>query len=146
MSVEVLTSVKKMGSRIEDIIKEAEEYLCIISPYVKIDREIRALLAEKSHASSLNIRFVYGKKNLDTETSDWLLSMPHIQLSFLNDLHAKCYLNEKKALVTSLNLYDYSMINNVEMGVYVSLTRGFWGYDESDVVLHQKIVEEAKRS
>ena len=143
--LEVLTSVKQMGSRIEDIIKEAKEYLYIISPYVKIDREIKSLLEDKSNDNELTLYFVYGKKSLDPTIMEWLHSLPNVQTLFLKDLHAKCYLNEKKALVTSLNLYDYSMINNVEMGVYVSLTRGFWGDTERDVALHGKIVSEAKR-
>ena len=143
--LEVLTSVKQMGSRIEDIIKEAKEYLYIISPYIKIDREIKSLLEDKSNDNELTLYFVYGKKSLDPTIMEWLHSLPNVQTLFLKDLHAKCYLNEKKALVTSLNLYDYSMINNVEMGVYVSLTRGFWGDTERDVSLHGKIVSEAKR-
>ncbi len=143
--LEVLTSVKQMGSRIEDIIREAGEFLVIISPYVKIDREIKSLLEDKGNENGIKIYFVYGKKSLDPAIMEWLDSLPNVQTLFLKDLHAKCYLNEKKALVTSLNLYDYSMINNVEMGVYVALTGGFWGDNDRDGSLHKRIVNEAKR-
>ena len=63
--------------------------------------------------------------------------MSHIQTGFVKDLHAKCYLTEKEALVTSLNLYDYSMIHNIEMGVFVS-TKG-WLPSEKDKSLHRAI-------
>lgn len=33
-----------------------------------------------------------------------------------NDLHAKYYINEKKAIICSMNLHDYSQTTNVEMG------------------------------
>ncbi len=44
---------------------------------------------------------------------------PAIILS--QNLHAKCYLNEKAAIITSMNLYDFSQVNNNEMGVYTKL-------------------------
>ena len=138
----VLSSVKEMGACIERIIKEADEYLYIISPYVKIDKQIRRLLTDKHNSNGLSINFIFGKKGLEPEINDWLRSMSHIQTGFVKDLHAKCYLNEKEALVTSLNLYDYSMIHNIEMGVFVS-TKG-WLPNEKDKSLHRSIVYEAK--
>ena len=39
---------------------------------------------------------------------------------FVNELHAKCFLNERKALVTSMNLYQYSQKNNEEIGILVT--------------------------
>ncbi len=38
----------------------------------------------------------------------------------MQDLHAKCYLNENEALLTSMNLYEFSQSNNDEMGLIVS--------------------------
>jgi len=32
-------------------------------------------------------------------------------------LHAKCYLNESFSIIASMNLYHYSMVNNIEFGV-----------------------------
>ncbi len=40
-----------------------------------------------------------------------------MRTSFCQNLHAKCYLNERYAIITSMNLYDFSQINNNEMGV-----------------------------
>ena len=72
--------------------------------------------------------------------------MPWVKTHVLEDLHAKCYLNEKEALVTSLNLYDYSMVNNVEMGVLVSIKTGFWDFNlsEKDVKLYNDILDQAQ--
>ena len=57
--------------------------------------------------------------------------------SFLDNLHAKCYLNENQALLTSMNLYKYSQENNEEMGILVSR--------EKDRKLYEEIHEEAMR-
>src|SRR5690606_21592046 len=32
---------------------------------------------------------------------------------------AKCYLNERKMVITSMNLYEFSQINNREMGILI---------------------------
>jgi phosphatidylserine/phosphatidylglycerophosphate/cardiolipin synthase-like enzyme len=36
-----------------------------------------------------------------------------------NNLHAKCYISENEAIISSLNLYEYSQVNNDEMGILV---------------------------
>jgi phosphatidylserine/phosphatidylglycerophosphate/cardiolipin synthase-like enzyme len=55
----------------------------------------------------------------------------------LQNLHAKCYLSEKQCIITSLNLYDFSQINNNEMGVLIS--------QAEDTELYRDTVKEAKR-
>ena len=47
--------------------------------------------------------------------------MTSIKTSVRKNLHAKCYLNEKEALLTSMNLYEYSQEHNDEMGILVSV-------------------------
>lgn len=42
-----------------------------------------------------------------------------MQLFFCENLHAKCYFNEEMMVITSLNLYEYSIKNNREMGVLI---------------------------
>jgi hypothetical protein len=37
----------------------------------------------------------------------------------LDNLHAKCYINQDTAIITSLNLYQFSEHNNREMGILV---------------------------
>ena len=128
--IEVITSVAEMRVQIQRIIKEANECLYIISPYIKFDNEMKILLKSMGDSDGVNIRFVYRKnqekKNL-AEIKASLDEMPHIPKCLVKDLHAKCYLNEKMALVTSLNLYDYSMKDNVEMGIFVDADKGFLG-------------------
>jgi PDZ domain-containing secreted protein len=40
-------------------------------------------------------------------------------MSFCQNLHAKFYANESQSLICSLNLYDFSQINNHELGVLI---------------------------
>ena len=63
--------------------------------------------------------------------------MNNIRASFCKELHAKCYLNEKAAILTSMNLYEFSQVNNNEMGVYIE--------KEKDPVLYKDIYDEVQR-
>ena len=108
---------KGIVRHLENIIEEAEEELILISPYIKADDEIKRLLRNKTRATSIYV--IYGKKELNSREKDFFDGIG-VKTSFLKDLHAKCYLNEKKALLTSMNLYKYSQENNDEMGILVS--------------------------
>ena len=44
----------------------------------------------------------------------------YVRISFCKNLHAKCYLNEESCIVSSLNLYEFSQVNNNEMGILIS--------------------------
>ena len=103
---------------LDNIIKDARDRIILISPYLKITDRLRERLEEQNRFK-LDIRVIYGKSELNPEESNWLTSMESIRVSFCKDLHAKCYINEKEALITSMNMYEYSQQNNHEMGILV---------------------------
>jgi hypothetical protein len=103
---------------LEQIIKGATERLIIISPFLKINKRIKEFLEDKDRLK-LDVRVIYGKNELMPEEINWLKSKISIRTSFCENLHAKCYLNEREALITSMNLYDFSQANNNEMGIYI---------------------------
>ncbi len=115
--------------RLEEIITGADERLMIISPFLRINKRIKGLLEEKNRLK-IDIRVVYGKSELQPDEIRWLESMRSIRTSFCKDLHAKCYLNEDHALLTSMNLYEYSQVNNYEMGILVNRHEDGELYDE----------------
>ena len=122
-----------ISHHLEEIIKNAEERLWLISPYLKVNSRLKELLEDKK--PSVDVRVIYGKSELQPEEMKWLEGLTQIKTSFRRNLHAKCYLNEDQALLTSMNLYEFSEKNNDEMGVLVS----------RDEVLYRKIFEESKR-
>ena len=128
---------KDVSSCLEDIIKYASEYLVIISPYLKFNDRIKKLL----EINNIEINVLYRKdkdSKLDPDEKKWLDSVEHIETRFLNKLHAKCYLNEEYALLTSMNLLESSEGNH-EMGILVSIDEDedlYWDIlDESDLLL-----------
>ena len=99
------------------IIEEADKELVLISPYIKADDETKNLLKNQKRGTTIHV--IYGKKKLKPSEKSYFDEL-NIKTSFLKNLHAKCYLNEKEALLTSMNLYEFSQEHNDEMGILVS--------------------------
>ena len=102
---------------LESIIAEANGEVILISPYIKLDNRIQELLGEQK--GNVDIHVVYRENKLKPNESRFL-ERHGIKTSFLKDLHAKCYLNEKEVMLTSMNLYEHSLKNNVEIGLAIS--------------------------
>lgn len=128
----------RISSCLEDIIKEARERLTLISPYIKINPLIRPLLEEKV-SQDVVFQIVCREKDLTVKERDWLKSMSSLGVCvrFCENLHAKCYLNERSALITSMNLYEYAQNNNIEMGLLVS--------KEEDPDAYKLVIKEVDR-
>ena len=121
---------------LEELIKDAKERLILISPFLKLNDRIKELLADKNRLK-IDVRIVYGKSELQPEEINWLKELTYIRTSFCKNLHAKCYLNEEMCIITSLNLYEFSQVNNNEMGVLIQ--RG------DDHELYRDAYDEAQR-
>lgn len=121
---------------LEEMIKTAKDRLILISPFLKLNDRIKELLEDKNRLK-IDVRIVYGKSELQPEEVNWLKGQTYIRTSFCKNLHAKCYLNEEFCIITSLNLYEFSQINNNEMGVLISRS------EDSD--LYKDSYEESQR-
>jgi phosphatidylserine/phosphatidylglycerophosphate/cardiolipin synthase-like enzyme len=121
---------------LEEMIKGAKDRLILISPFLRLNDRIKELLEDKNRLK-IDVRIVYGKSELQPEEVNWLKGLTYVRTSFCKNLHAKCYLNEEMCIVTSLNLYEFSQVNNNEMGVLIS--RG------EDPALYKDAYEESQR-
>lgn len=104
--------------QLEELIKNAAERLILISPFLKLNDRMKELLGDKNRLK-IDVRIVYGKSELQPQEIEWLRGLTYIRTSFCKNLHAKCYMNEETCIVTSLNLYEFSQINNNEMGILI---------------------------
>ena len=121
---------------LEELIKDAKDRLILVSPFLKLNDRIKELLADKNRLK-IDVRIVYGKSELSPEEIGWLKELSYIRTSFCKNLHAKCYLNEELCIITSLNLYEFSQVNNNEMGVLLRRAE--------DSELYREAYEEAQR-
>ena len=104
---------------LEELIKGTKDRLYLISPYLQFNERI------KEHIKNLNIqkrdiRIVYRENKLQIDENNWLESQIGVRTSICKNLHAKCYLNENEAIITSMNLYEFSQQNNNEMGIHIT--------------------------
>lgn len=111
-------NTKKSVSEIEDLIRDAEQTLILISPYLKLSKDFKELLSYRNSKDKITT-VIFGKVQLNPDEMKFLESLQFVILKYKDDLHAKCYLNDDKMIITSLNLYDFSMNNNKEMGVLI---------------------------
>jgi len=136
-----------LSYQIEELIKQTESQLILISPYLKLNKMIKDRL-EDLNLHKRDIRIIYKENKLQVEESNWLLDQVGIRTSLCPSLHAKCYINEKAAIVTSMNLYSFSQQNNDEMGILVDKVDDPKLYDEvlKEVDRLLKISEEIRVS
>ena len=121
---------------LEELIKDAKDRLVLVSPFLKLNDRMKELLSDKNRLK-IDVRIVYGKSELQPQEIDWLRGLTYIRTSFCKNLHAKCYLNEELCIITSLNLYEFSQVNNNEMGVLIRRSE--------DGALYKDAYEEAQR-
>lgn len=119
---------KDLENKLTDIIWNAKKYIIIISPFIRLDDYVKNILEKVKTRHDIKFYLLFGKnedsrnRSISEEDFKYFTEFKNIVILYNKDLHAKHYCNEKEGLITSLNLYDYSMINNVEYGVH--FTRG----------------------
>ena len=125
------------NSAIDRIVREAKDKVWLISPFIQIHGLLREQIKDKDR-DRIDMRLVYGggKIDLSEDESEWLSALHSLKIYYRKNLHAKCYMNEDEALITSLNLYEYSQIHNVEWGICVSR--------REDPQVYQDILKEAR--
>ena len=103
---------------IENIIIEAKTKLVLVSPYLQISKTFYERLKDASN-KNVAIKIIYGKDELKPNEKNSLAELKNVELFYFQNLHAKCYLNESKMVITSMNMYEFSEKTNREMGVLI---------------------------
>ncbi|MEY8847627.1 phospholipase D family protein [Psychroserpens sp. XS_ASV72] len=126
---------KQLTDELCAVIREARKDLLIVSPYIKLDEYFKNELFNRLKGNAnLHILIAFGKnqnnpwRSIKEEDVEYFKEFPNISIVYIPNLHAKYYANEKRGIITSVNLYDYSFDNNVEFGV-ISENSLFGGTD-----------------
>jgi phosphatidylserine/phosphatidylglycerophosphate/cardiolipin synthase-like enzyme len=126
----VFLTTRGTTSELEKIINNAVDGVVLISPFIKIPDSLFQNL-KTADQRGVKISVVHGKSQLEPETLKRLTELRNAKLYFFKNLHAKCYFNEKSMVITSLNLYDFSEVNNREMGVLITKQEDEVAYNEA---------------
>lgn len=119
------------AAEIESLIVRARERLVLVSPFLKLSQLFTERLRDAA-ARGVRITIVYGKADLAPDQHALVVTLVGSRLLFLPNLHAKCYFNEARMVITSMNMYEFSEKSNREMGVLL----------EADEVAYQEAVAE----
>lgn len=108
------------SSRIEEIMINAKREIYLVSPFLQLSKTFYERLKDASE-NKVKISIVYGKDELKPNERNSLAEIQNLDLFYFENLHAKCYFNESKMVITSMNMYEFSEKNNREMGVFIDL-------------------------
>lgn len=122
------------------LLFEDASFLMIVSPFIKLDPQLKRILEKKINDSDFELLILYGKnehdlsKSLNEEDFNFFKHFRNVEIRYNSDLHAKYYANDDTSIITSLNLHQFSLRNNIESGVKFerSVLGGFFGGDNSN--------------
>ena len=102
-----ILTTKGISSSIEELIRSARKELTIVSPYLQISEEFEQRFQDLIKRGGPQIVFIYGKRKENEDTRNFFMeNSSDIDVYFNEKLHAKCYMNEDTAIITSMNLYE----------------------------------------
>jgi len=102
--------------QIENVIAGARKQLTLVSPFLRLSKTLAERLQDAARRG-IRITIVFGKEELEHEQELIISGLTGARLYFLPNLHAKCYFNEDRMVITSMNMYEFSEKHNREMGV-----------------------------
>lgn len=118
----------EIAAKIMTLIDDAERELIIVSPYNNItgwDKLIRRI--NKTKERGVTVLWYSRKNNVQENNAKEVIVNLGIQPVLIEDLHAKIYMNERSAIVTSMNMSKISDDKSIDLG-YITETKE--EYDE----------------
>ena len=114
-AVSILTTTE-LNYRIEEMFSNEKNFILILSPYLSITKKLITILS----LSEANVTIVYREKEKDSkEVNEIINQLPNVNFYKIPNFHAKAYISQSHTIITSLNLYEHSQINNFELGVLI---------------------------
>lgn len=107
-----------INAAIETLLRDTKGDVYIVSPFLKFCNRFKDDMIRRNE-QRYETYIIYGKTDLQPDVSHLLRDLKFVHVRYCEDLHAKCYCNRSVAIITSMNLYEYSQINNEEMGLIV---------------------------
>ncbi|HLP13355.1 MAG TPA: phospholipase D family protein [Flavobacteriales bacterium] len=146
----------ELNLEIEKLFDCAEEQIILISPYIRLHERYASVLKTKIARDKVKIILVFGKNEEDLSKSmkevdfNFFKEFPNIEIRYEKRLHAKYYSNENSAILTSMNLYNYSQDHNIEAGVMTKssilgkLWEGEEGLDTQALKYFNRVIEQSE--
>ena len=125
-NVEFLSD-QNLNTEINEIIKDADRFLMLVSPFINLSPPIRKEL-KLLQQTEVELYVIFGKneknisKSLPIEDLELFRYFKNVRIAYVDTLHAKFYANQDHMILTSMNLLAYSQIMNSECGIRIKPT------------------------
>ncbi len=106
----------EISYEIEQMLKDAEKFLILVTPYLKLNQRLKVKISD-AFQNIDDVFVLYRDNQNDDSDIQWFTNFKNVEVFSIKNLHSKIYLNENSAIISSMNLYEYSQINNHEIGV-----------------------------
>lgn len=125
-------------SELKKLITNSKEMLFLITPYIKLSDRLKMILTAADSTPNIRITFICRKDaSNNLEDLNFLQQkLKHAAIFECKNLHAKCYINENTAIISSMNLYQFSQEQSLEMGIKIDKNT------ESDIPVYTHILQE----
>lgn len=125
-------------SELKKLITNSKEMLFLITPYIKLSDRLKMILTSADSTPNIRITFICRKDaSNNLEDLNFLQQkLKHAAIFECKNLHAKCYINENIAIISSMNLYQFSQEQSLEMGIKVDKN------SETDLPVYNHIMQE----
>jgi len=107
---------REIAEAVERLALTAERELVMVSPYINANSILCATLV-KAAARRVEVVVLCAKR---PENFPALKTLAGVEIRLCPNLHAKAYMNERDAVVCSMNLLDFPEPGNIEFGVLFS--------------------------
>ncbi|MEQ8551827.1 MAG: phospholipase D family protein [Cyclobacteriaceae bacterium] len=113
----------QLNAELEKLFNNAKEFIILISPFIKLHSRFIDALKNKIEDEYFHLVIVFGKnekdlsKSLSPDDFEFFKKFSNVEIRYERRLHAKYYANENMAILSSMNLYEYSQNNNIEFGI-----------------------------
>ena len=115
-----------MVNEIVTLIKNSRTELKIITPYLNLNARMKgALNKAKNNGVKVIVYYRFEEKSKKKNADDivFLLSEINAEVVYIERLHSKLYLNEREAVMSSMNLVAGSQDDSQEIGIHTNEER-----------------------
>jgi len=139
----IFLNTTKLNEWIPRLIREAKREIVIIVPYIKTSQNTynELLNADKR---GIETTIVYREDKLTEIERKKFDVLSNLNLMYHPNVHAKCYYNGDLLIITSMNMYEYSELNNREMGILIhkeDFDNTFGSSGDDDTIFNEAIDE-----
>lgn len=129
--MKILKNTLAISGEILNIINQSKKNLYLVSPFVQLEKDDESEFfkdklkdaIEGAIRKSVDVKFLSKTSNEDKKVKIQEVLKDFTQrdcsLFLLPNLHSKIYCNESTVLITSMNMFLYSVLNNEEIGVLI---------------------------